>query len=108
MPAVIAEARDKLARGVTVRGGQCSPSTVVRYLAALSHAFAVALKQRGWLEDSPLRKVTKPKEPRGRVRYLLDDEHARLLPSQACSHPPDAHTRAMLNRLLKNSIYDAR
>jgi hypothetical protein len=47
MLAVIAEARDKLARGVTVRGGQRFPSTLVRYLAALSHAFAVAVKQRG-------------------------------------------------------------
>ena len=78
-PAVIAEARDKLARGVTVRGRQRSPSTVNRYMAALSHAFAVAVKEWGWLEDSPLRKVTKPKEPRGRVRYLADDERGRLL-----------------------------
>ena len=55
-----------------MRGGQRSPSTLVRYLAALSQAFAVAVKQRGWLEDSPLRKVTKPKEPRSRVRYVAD------------------------------------
>ena len=58
MPAAIGEARDKLARGVTVRGGQRSPSTLVRYLAVLSHGFAVAVKQRGsWPEDSPLHNV---------------------------------------------------
>jgi integrase len=67
-PAVIAEARDKLARGVTVRGRQRGPGTTNRYLSALSHAFVVAVREWQWLEDNPLRKVTKPKEPRGRVR----------------------------------------
>lgn len=59
-----------------------SSATVVRYMAALSHAFTVAVKEWGWLEDSPMRKVSKPKEPRGRVRFLSDDERARLL--EAC------------------------
>ena len=36
-----------------------------------------------WIDDSPMRKVTKPKEPRGRVRYLTDDERKRLL--KACA-----------------------
>jgi integrase len=54
----------------------------VRYLAVLSHAFSVALREWGWVKDNPLRKVTKPKEPRGRVRFLDDDERAHLL--QAC------------------------
>lgn len=66
-PALLAESRDKLS---TDRG----PATVVRYLAALSHVFTVATKEWGWLEDNPLRRVTKPKEPRGRVRFLSDDE----------------------------------
>jgi len=48
-------------------------ATTTRYLAALSHALSVAAKEWGWLEDSPMRKVTKPKEPRGRVRFLSDD-----------------------------------
>ena len=95
-PAVIAEARDKLARGLTVRGGPRSPSTVVRYLAALSHAFAVAVKEWGWLEDSPLRKVTKPKEPRGRVRYLGDDERGRLLEECRKSDSPDLYCAVVL------------
>ena len=57
-PAVIAEARDKLARGVTVRSRQRGPGTVNRYMAALSHAFTIAVKEWGWLDDNPLRKVT--------------------------------------------------
>ncbi len=78
-PALIAEHRDKLGRGVTSRGEMRSPSTVVRYMAALSHAFTMAVKEWGWIDDTPMRKVTKPKEPRGRIRFLSDDERSRLL-----------------------------
>jgi integrase len=35
-----------------------------------------------WLAESPLRRVRRLREPRGRVRYLTDDERERLL--QAC------------------------
>lgn len=71
-PALIGEARDKLQKGR-------QPATVVRYMAALSHAFTIAVNEWGWLEDNPLRKVRKPIEPRGRVRFLDEDERARLL-----------------------------
>jgi len=84
-PALIAEIRDRLAKRQTLRGAM-SPSTVNRYLAALSHAFTVAVKEWGWVEDNPLRKTTKPKEPRGRVRFLSDEERVRLL--QACKVSP--------------------
>ena len=86
-PALIAEFRDKLAGGKTPRGERRSPATVVRYMAALSHAFTIATKEWGWLEDSPMRKVTKPKEARGRVRFLSDDERTRLL--AACRESPN-------------------
>lgn len=78
-PALIAEYRDKLASENTYRGGLRSPATVVRYLAALSHAMTIAVNEWGWLDDSPLRKVTKPKEPRGRVRFLSGEERESLL-----------------------------
>lgn len=81
-PSVIAEHRDLLSREKTVKGEVRSPSTVVRYLAVLSHALTVAVKEWEWLDDTPMRKVTKPQEPRGRVRYLDDDERMRLL--EAC------------------------
>ena len=88
-PALIAEARDKLAKTPTLRGTTHKPATVVRYLAALSHAFTVAVKEWGWIEDNPVRKVTKPKEPRGRVRFLSDDERGRLL--TACRESGNRH-----------------
>ncbi|MES9868547.1 MAG: hypothetical protein ABW149_02435, partial [Sedimenticola sp.] len=72
-PALVVECRDKLASSTTKRGRQRAPATVVRYMAALSHAFTVAVNEWGWLDDSPMRKVKKPKEPRGRVRFLSED-----------------------------------
>ncbi|MBZ0105199.1 MAG: site-specific integrase [Sulfuricella denitrificans] len=78
-PALISEHRDKLGNAVTVRGKPRAPATVVRYMAALSHAFTIAIQEWGWLDDSPMRKVRKPSLPRGRVRFLSDDERARLL-----------------------------
>lgn len=86
-PALIVQYRDELASGITYRGTTRTPATVVRYMAALSHAFTIAVKEWGWLEDSPTRKVTKPTESRGRVRFLDDDDRARLL--QACKESPN-------------------
>lgn len=81
-PALIAEHRDFLGSQITYRKTKRSNGTVVRYLSALSHALSTAVKEWGWLEDSPMRKVSKPKEPRGRVRYLTHDERQKLL--EAC------------------------
>jgi integrase len=81
-PALIVQQRDKLIGGTTVRGKPRSPATVVRYMAALSHAFSIAVKEWGWIDDSPMRKVSKPRESRGRVRFLSEEERPRLL--KAC------------------------
>lgn len=81
-PALIVQCRDKLLSEPTPRGNIRNPATVVRYMAALSHAFTIAVNEWQWMEDSPMRKVKKPKESKGRVRFLDDDERARLL--KAC------------------------
>ena len=73
-PAVLVEYRNILAHGR-------ANGTVVRYLAVLSHAFTIAVREWQWCEDNPVRKVSKPKEPRGRVRFLSDEERQRLLES---------------------------
>lgn len=78
-PSLIVEQREKLAKGITKQGRKRSPATVNRYLAALSHVFTLAVKEWGWVEDNPFRKVTKFKESRGRVRFLSDEERERLL-----------------------------
>lgn len=87
-PALIAERRDLLGSRNTVRGTRRSPSTVNRYLAALSHAFTIAMKEWGWLDDNPLRKVSRPKEPRGRVRFLSEAERPVLLAACKTSKDP--------------------
>ena len=78
-PALIVQCRDKLLTENRDNGKPRSPASVVRYLSALSHAFKVAVNDWQWLEDSPMRKVKKPKEPRGRVRFLDDAERQRFL-----------------------------
>jgi len=77
-PALLVECRDNLANTPTLKGKRAA-ATVNRYLASVSHAFNVAVKEWGWLEDSPMSKVSKFKEPRGRVRFLSDEERPKLL-----------------------------
>src|SRR5947209_9733437 len=78
-PALIADCRDRLARGETPSGKKASPATQVRYLAALGHALTVAVREWGWLEENPMRKVRRPQEPRRRVRFLSEEERTALL-----------------------------
>ena len=88
-PSLLAEYRDILGQEITRHGKPRSPASVVRYLAALSHAFTIAAKKWGWMEDNPMRKVTKPKESRDRVRFLSDDERVRLL--KACNESRNSY-----------------
>lgn len=72
-----------------------SPATVVRYMAALSHVFTIAIKEWGWADENPLAKIKKPKEPRGRERSLSDEERKRLLDACALASKP-LHAIAVL------------
>lgn len=88
-PARIAECRNQLLQGTTYRHTQRSPATAVRYLAALSHAFTIAMKEWGWVEDNPVRKVARPREPQGRLRFLSEAEQVRLLSACRADRNPD-------------------
>ncbi|SCA63577.1 Uncharacterized protein SCG7086_AW_00170 [Chlamydiales bacterium SCGC AG-110-P3] len=81
-PAILVECRDKLAAEATCRGGIRSSSTTNRYLAVMSHCFSVACREWQWLDQSPMKQVSKLREPRGRDRILTDDELPVLL--EAC------------------------
>jgi integrase len=87
-PSLIASLREALAKGKTPSGRKASPGTQVRYLACLSHAFTFAVDDLGWLASNPLSRVRRPKEPRGRVRFLDDLERGRLLDACRASHEP--------------------
>jgi integrase len=89
-PAAIAECKSRLARGgegVTPSGKPLSPATQVRYLAGLSHVLNHAVRELGWIDANPAEKVRRPREPRGRVRFLSEDERKRLL--EACRRSAD-------------------
>lgn len=101
-PALIIQYRDKLAsepskpKKKDQEPQYRSPSTVVRYLAALSHAFTVAAQEWQWVDDNPMRNVKKPQEPRGRVRFLSDDERKDLLKACKASENPDLYLAVVL------------
>lgn len=77
----------KLCDALKAKGN--TPATIVRNLALLSHLFTVAMKEWEWIESNPCRLITKPKEPRGRERYLSPDEIQRLL--IACQQSRSSH-----------------
>ncbi len=105
-PALLVECRDALnsepiaspapdpARAGPPRYRQ--PATINRYLAALSHCFTIAVKEYGWVDSNPLLKVTRPKEPRGRIRFLSDDERTRFLAACQASASPDLYPAVIL------------
>lgn len=77
-PAVITECRDKLAAGKVRQNKQRSSGTVNRYLAALSYVLTFAAREWHWIDRNPCERVSILKEPRGRVRYLTNEERERL------------------------------
>lgn len=86
-PARLAKVRDQLmTAGLAASGRPVGPATAVRYLAALSHVFSFAERELGWVSANPVRRVTRPREPQGRVRYLdREAELPRLLAAVSAS-----------------------
>ncbi len=79
--------REKLAQsGINVE--RRAPGTVNRYMGVLSHALSVAVNEWEWLPAHPMKNIAKLPEPRGRVRFLDEDERVRLL--EACRESPSA------------------
>jgi integrase len=68
------------------------PATKRRYLAVFGHALSVGHKRWDWLAENPMVKVTKPVEPKGRIRFLTTDERQRLLVACQESRNPYLYT----------------
>lgn len=85
---VITDCKLRLAKGSR------AASTVNHYLSVLSAAFRTAVREWHWLEASPMAGVSKLAEPRGRVRFLSDDERKALL--EACAKQPDLYAVVVL------------
>lgn len=56
-----------------------SNATVNRYMACLSIVYTYAVNEWGWLEENPVKKVKKKKEPKGRIRFLSNEEQKAIL-----------------------------
>jgi integrase len=89
-PNLIAEYRDSLLQQ------QKSSSTVRRYLFVLSHMYTIGIREWHRIEENPVLKVSKPREPRGRVRFLSDEERERLLKACQVSKNPHLSTVVVL------------
>jgi integrase len=98
-PALIAEQRDALLAeniGTAKQPRHRSPATANRYLAALSKACTVAMREWHWLQDNPVARVQKERESPGRVRYLSPEEKDALLAACAKSPVPQLNLITML------------
>ena len=84
-----------LSKGKTFRGVRRGAATCNRYLSALSAALAEAVRW-GWLDENPARRVRKLKEPRGRVRFLSEEERKNLLAACKADKNPDLYDYVML------------
>ena len=85
---VIVEVRDKLSINR-------SHATVNRYMAVLSHVYTIAVKEWRWSQENPIQKISKYKEPRGRLRFLSKQELERLMAVLA-KHPNEMATLIVL------------
>jgi len=96
-PAIIKERLGRLADTPSERTGKLrSASTLNHYRQALASVMTEAVKEWEWLDASPMVKVAKKTEPRGRVRYLSDDERERLLAACKESTNEDLYLAVLL------------
>jgi integrase len=86
--ATFAQARDSLAKEGR-KGRPLSPATINKYFVVAKDILKRCVNEWHWLEQSPLRdgRVELPELPRGIVRFLDDDELARL--TTACKESPN-------------------
>lgn len=100
-PELIAVHRDRLL-GASCRGfghrtvRPRSAATVRNYLIELSRLFSLAVREMRVLSGNPVASVTKPPASREVVRFLSDDEQARLLAACRESDSPDLYAFVLL------------
>lgn len=76
---MVAEARDELLKTESRLGKPLAAATVKLYIESLSAVFKTARKEWRWTTYNPCSDVTRPKLPKGRVRFLSDAERTALL-----------------------------
>lgn len=94
-PSLVADFRDKLIHN-EIDGEKRAVATVVKYLATLSHILSICINEWQWLETNPVSKISKPTLPRGRNRFLDDEERLKLLHHCKLSKNPYLYTIVIL------------
>lgn len=92
----ITEKRDQLLTTPKKNGKPRSPATVNRHTEALRHALSIAVQEWEWLENHPMNGLSKLKEPRGRDRYLTENERDSLLAACKASKSKNLYPLVML------------
>lgn len=75
----VVEARAKLLKAPNRQGETLAPATVNQYVGDLRHCFTIAKREFSLVAENPVRDIQKLREPRGRCRFLSDDERTALL-----------------------------
>ncbi|MBI1396933.1 MAG: tyrosine-type recombinase/integrase [Betaproteobacteria bacterium] len=80
------------------RADRKSPATVNRYHVALSAVFTWAMRKRRVAKtfENPCRKIERQKESPGRVRFLAEDERARLFEAARSARWPRLYALVLL------------
>lgn len=99
---VIAEARDHLLATETFLHTQRTGATVNRYLSALSHVIQTAIQDWAWCEENPVKRISRPRESKGRIRYLSADETRRLF--AACDQSNNKILAALVELALNSGM----
>jgi integrase len=80
---------DSLLKRRAILEKRLAPATVNLYWFGLSSLLTQAWTEWRWLAAHPMRQVRRLREPRGRVRFLSDEERERLL--DACKRSTNPH-----------------
>ncbi|WP_395643439.1 tyrosine-type recombinase/integrase [Rudaea sp.] len=72
-------------------GRKLAPASANKYMAALRHVFNIGRRAFAMRVENPCRDIPKLTEPRGRVRFLSDDERTALL-RECKAHSAALHT----------------
>ena len=80
---------DSLLKRRAILEKRLAPATVNLYWFALSSLLTQAWVEWRWITVHPMCQVRRLREPRGRVRFLSDEERQRLL--AACQQSPHPH-----------------
>jgi integrase len=94
---LLVEVRDKLSKTIAKHGkGTLRPSSVNRYLAAISHVLRVASREWYWIPANPMDQVPRLKENNARDRYLSEDELKCLMNACEISESADLRLAVLL------------